>query len=182
MVRTFLASLILLYLPGCGKESVQPAPNIFSDPGLDQIIAQYQAEHPELKKPLLKDSLSKSNQPPPPIQREILKQIHPSMTEGEIMWKLGKPIFSYSQKEEDVTAQALFYCIVPINQIESKRELSTPKLGDESPIPIVIENGVVIGIGWEFLREYFQSRPLILELLSEKTLNESCRWAYSRIR
>lgn len=169
MIRILLASLILLCLPGCGKESVQPAPSIFSDPGLDHVIAQYQAEHPELKKPS-KDSLPKSNHPRQPIQQEKLQQIQPSMTAKEVIELLGNPMISSSQTFEGITTQIMFYCLISPGQLNERkiRLGSGPPEVETCSAPIVTENGIVVGLGWEFFREYTKSHSNLWDQELEK--------------
>ena len=109
-----------------------------------------------------------------PIQPEKLERIRLAMSEGEIIILFGNPGISVPYKSEDSAAKVLFYCLVPVRDTESEKDKFKMKPVEACSVPIVIEDGGVVGYGWDFFRDYIQSHQLMWEVPFETLLSGCC--------
>jgi hypothetical protein len=172
MIRMMMVSMIMCCLAGCGQKVSSP-PEVkssyaeFADAltqaQISQLVQEYGTKIPE-----------KSDRPTQPIQREMLEQIHSSMPEAEVTGLLGKPPISASQTGKDSAIKVLFYCLAPVGDPKSEKDRYTLKTVEVCSVPIVIQEGIVVGSGWDFYRDYTQSHQLEWPELFEMVLSGIC--------
>jgi hypothetical protein len=174
MIRVILVGMIVSCLAGCGKDVSSPSEAKPSSIEFADWLAQAQVA--QLVREQKTDALPKSNRPSQPIQPEKLQKIQPSMTEKEIIELLGNPLMTTTKTFDGSTTQVLFYCLIALNQ-PAERKI---RLGSEPPAvetcsaPIVTENGVVVGLGWVFFREYTKIHPNLWDQEFEKYFAVIC--------
>jgi hypothetical protein len=175
MIRMMVASLIVSCLAGCGKDVSRPSETEPSSIEFADWLTQAQkAQILHLVQKQGSQMSTKSDRPPEPIQREMLELIHSSMPEAEVIGLLGGPSISASQTEKDSAIKVLFYCLAPVGDPKSEKGRNTLKAVEVCSVPIVIKEGIVIGSGWDFYRDYIQSHQLEWSELFEMVLSGFC--------